>query len=347
MTNMDEQNRVEDIARVDGGSTSEQNLEQEKAVMNEHNQAQNDQGVQSVQAPYSQVAQPAQQPYQQMSQYGQPAQQSYQPQSQHDQPVQMQHDRPTQVQYSQGAQPVQTPYQPQSQYGQPAQQPYQPQYGQPVQQPYQPQAQYGQPGQSPYQQMPQYEQAAQSQYGQPTQQPYQPQTQYGQPVQPSPYNNPMGYMGYENRQNIPDDVKKGSTHVPNVLNLIGIIMAVVSVFLPYAYMGTDARSIVGVFGINVLTMLVVAVVIIADVICAFINKAGCYIADLVISIAVGGILIFEFVLSLIDLGKLDAAANARLGVGAWISVVAALFMLISVPIWWTISRKKDKSEKQD
>ena len=308
---MDEQNRVEDIDRVDGGSTSEQNLEQEKAMMAENSQAQNGQGVQSVQAPYSQVAQPAQSLYQHMPQYGQPVQQSYQPQSQY-------------------GQPVQQPYQPQSQYGQPAQQPYQPQ------------SQYSQgaqPMQTPYQQMPQY--------GQPTQQPYQPQSQYGQPVQPTPYNNPMGYMGYENRQNIPDDVKKGSTHVPNMLNLIGIIMAVVSVFIPYAYMGTDARSIVGVFGINVLSMLVVAVVIIADVICAFINKAGCYIADLVISIVVGGILIFEFVLSLIDLGKLDAAANARLGVGAWISVAAALFMLISVPIWWTISRKKDKAEKQD
>ena len=286
---MDEQNRVEDIDRVDGGSTSEQ----KKAMMAENSQAQNGQGVQSVQAPYSQVAQPAQSLYQHMPQYGQPVQQM-------------------------------------------------PQYGQPAQQPYQPQSQYSQgaqPMQTPYQQMPQY--------GQPTQQPYQPQSQYGQPVQPTPYNNPMGYMGYENRHNIPGDVKKGSTHVPNVLNLIGIIMAVVSVFIPYAYMGTDARSIVGVFGINVLSMLVVAVVIIADVICAFINKAGCYIADLVISIVVGGILIFEFVLSLIDLGKLDAAANARLGVGEWISVAAALFMLISVPIWWTISRKKDKAEKQD
>lgn len=280
---MDEQNRVEDIDRVDGGSTSEQNLEQEKAMMAENSQAQNGQGVQSVQAPYSQVAQPAQSLYQHMPQYGQPVQQPYQPQSQ---------------------------------------------YGQPAQQPYQPQSQY-------------------SQGAQPMQTPYQPQSQYGQPVQPTPYNNPMGYMGYENRQNIPDDVKKGSTHVPNMLNLIGIIMAVVSVFIPYAYMGTDARSIVGVFGINVLSMLVAAVVIIADVICAFINKAGCYITDLVISIVVGGILIFEFVLSLIDLGKLDAAASARLGVGAWISVAAALFMLISVPIWWTISRKKDKAEKQD
>ena len=308
---MDEQNRVEDIDRVDGGSTSEQNLEQEKAMMAENSQAQNGQGVQSVQAPYSQVAQPAQSLYQHMPQYGQPVQQPYQPQSQYGQPAQQPYQ--PQSQYSQGAQPMQTPYQQMPQYGQPPQQPYQPQ----------------------------------SQYGQPTQQPYQPQSQYGQPVQPTPYNNPMGYMGYENRQNIPDDVKKGSTHVPNMLNLIGIIMAVVSVFIPYAYMGTDARSIVGVFGINVLSMLVVAVVIIADVICAFINKAGCYIADLVISIVVGGILIFEFVLSLIDLGKLDAAANARLGVGAWISVAAALFMLISVPIWWTISRKKDKAEKQD
>lgn len=314
---MDEQNRVEDIDRVDGGLTSEQNLEQEKAMMAENSQAQNGQGVQSVQAPYSQVAQPAQSLYQYMPQYGQPVQQM------------PQYEQTAQPQYGQ---PVQQSYQPQSQYGQPAQQPYQPQS----------QSQYSQgaqPMQTPYQQMPQY--------GQPTQQPYQPQSQYGQPVQPTPYNNPMGYMGYENRQNIPDDVKKGSTHVPNMLNLIGIIMAVVSVFIPYAYMGIDARSIVGVFGINVLSMLVVAVVIIADVICAFINKAGCYIADLVISIVVGGILIFEFVLSLIDLGKLDAAANARLGVGAWISVAAALFMLISVPIWWTISRKRDKAEKQD
>ncbi|CBK83393.1 hypothetical protein CCU_19140 [Coprococcus sp. ART55/1] len=307
---MDEQNRVEDIDRVDGGSTSEQNLEQEKAMM-----AENSQVAQPAQSLYQHMPQYGQ-PVQQMPQYGQPAQQPYQPQSQ----------------YSQGAQPMQTPYQQMPQYGQPAQQPYQPQS----------QSQYSQgaqPMQTPYQQMPQY--------GQPTQQPYQPQSQYGQPVQPTPYNNPMGYMGYENRQNIPDDVKKGSTHVPNMLNLIGIIMAVVSVFIPYAYMGTDARSIVGVFGINVLSMLVAAVVIIADVICAFINKAGCYIADLVISIVVGGILIFEFVLSLIDLGKLDAAASARLGVGAWISVAAALFMLISVPIWWTISRKKDKAEKQD
>ena len=297
---MDEQNRVEDIDGVDGGSTFEQNVEQENAMMAENSQAQ--------------YGQPAQQPYQPQSQYGQPAQQPYQPQAQ----------------YSRGAQSMQPPYQQMQQYGQPAQQPYQPQ------------AQYSrgaQPMQPPYQQM--------QQYGQPTQQPYQPQSQYGQQVQPTPYNNTMGYMGYENRQNIPGDVKKGSTHVPNVLNLIGIIMAVVSVFIPYAYMGTDARSIVGVFGINVLSMLVVAVVIIADVICAFINKAGCYIADLVISIVVGGILIFEFVLSLIDLGKLDAAANARLGVGAWISVAAALFMLISVPIWWTISRKKDKAENQD
>ncbi len=66
--NMDEQNRVEDIDGVDGGSTSEQNVEQEKAVMAEQSQAQNGQGVQSVHEPYRQVPQPVQSPYQQMPQ---------------------------------------------------------------------------------------------------------------------------------------------------------------------------------------------------------------------------------------------------------------------------------------
>ena len=138
---MDEQNRVEDIDRVDGRSTSEQ----KKAVMAEQSQAQNGQGVQSVQAPYSQVAQPAQSLYQHMPQYGQPVQQSYQPQSQYGQPAQQPYQ--PQSQYIQGAQPMQTPYQQMPQYGQPTQHPYQPQsqYGQPTQQPYQPQSQYGQP----------------------------------------------------------------------------------------------------------------------------------------------------------------------------------------------------------
>ena len=98
---MDEQNRVEDIDRVDGGSTSEQNLEQEKAMM-----AENSQVAQPAQSLYQHMPQYGQ-PVQQMPQYGQPAQQPYQPQSQ----------------YSQGAQPMQTPYQHMPQYGQPAQQP--------------------------------------------------------------------------------------------------------------------------------------------------------------------------------------------------------------------------------
>ena len=139
---MDEQNRVDDIERVDSGSTFEQNIGQENIQPVENGQ-------------------PVQQPYQQ-AQYGQPVQQPYQ----------------------------------QMQYGQPVQQPYQQmQYGQPVQQRYQ-QAQYGQPVQPPYQQM-----------------------QHGQPVQ-QPYNMAMGYAGYENRQST---TKKGSRHIPNVLNIIGII----------------------------------------------------------------------------------------------------------------------------
>ena len=278
---MDEQNRVDDIERVDSGSTSEQNIGQENIQPAENGQ------------PTAQYGQPVQQRYQQM-QYGQSVQQPYQPQAQ----------------YSRGAQPMQPPYQQMQQYGQPVQQPYQQmQYGQPVQQPYQ-HIQYGQPGQ-PYQQ---------------------------------PYNMAMGYAGYENRQST---TKKGSTHIPNILNIIGIIFAVIAVFLPYAHLDSDIRSIGSVFEIGILTALIAAVVLIADIICAFIDKVGCYIVNLVISVLVGGAFIWEFALALIDLNKMNASDNAGLNFGSWISVIAAFLLLISVPIWWAMSRKKNMQDKQE
>ena len=260
---MDEQNRVDDIERVDSGSTSEQNIGQENIQPAENGQ------------PTAQYGQPVQQRYQQM------------------------------------------------------------QYGQPVQQPYQ-QAQYGQPVQQPYQQM---------QYGQPVQQPYQ-HIQYGQLGQPyqQPYNMAMGYAGYENRQST---TKKGSTHIPNILNIIGIILAVIAVFLPYAHLDSDIRSIGSVFEIGILTALIAAVVLIADIICAFIDKVGCYIVNLVISVLVGGAFIWEFALALIDLNKMNASDNAGLNFGSWISVIAAFLLLISVPIWWVMSRKKNMQDKQE
>ena len=315
---MDEQNRVDDIESVDSGSTFEQNIGQENIQPVENGQP--------VQQPYQQAqyGQPVQQPYQQM-QYGQPVQQPYQ-QMQYGQPVQQPYQ---QMQYGR---PVQQRYQ-QAQYGQPVQQRYQQmQYGQPVQQRYQ-QAQYGQPVQPPYQQ---------AQYGQPVQQRYQ-QMQYGQPVQP-PYNMAMGYAGYENRQST---TKKGSRHIPNVLNIIGIILAVIAVFLPYAHLDSDIRSIGSVFEIGILTALIAAAVLIADIICAFIDKVGCYIVNLVISVLVGGAFIWEFALALIDLNKMNASDNAGLNFGSWTSVIAAFLLLISVPIWWAMSRKKNMQDKQE
>lgn len=154
----------------------------------------------------------------------------------------------------------------------------------------------------------------------------------------------MGYAGYENRQST---TKKGSTHIPNILNIIGIILAVIAVFLPYAHLDSDIRSINSVFEIGILTVLIAAVVLIADIICAFIDKAGCYIVNLVISVLVGGAFIWEFTLALIDLNKMNASDNAGLNFGSWISVIAAFLLLISVPIWWVMSRKKNDQDTQE
>lgn len=264
------------------------------------------------------------QPGQQQN-YGQSGQQPYHGQSGYDQ------QRP---QYSQLGQP--------QNYGLSGQQPYQqPRYGAPGQQ-----QNYGPAGQQSYQQ-PQYSAPGQQQnYGLAGQQSYQ-QPPYGQPGQQStPYDSPMGYVGYEYRQNVPADVKKGSTHIPNLLNIVGMIMALITVFLPYAHMDSDVRTISGVFGIDVISVIIVAVLLVADIISAFMNKTVAYIIDLVISVIVGGALIFEFVLSLIDLGRLDKTVNAGLGFGAWFSVVTAILLLVSVPVWWAVSRKKAKSEKE-
>lgn len=231
----------------------------------------------------------------------------------------------------------------QQNYGQSGQQPYQqPRYGVPGQ----PQNYYGSSGRQPYQQ-PQYSAPGQPQnYGPAGQQSYQ-HPPYGQPGQQSTlYDSPMGYVGYEYRQNVPVDVKKGSTHIPNLLNIVGMIMALITVFLPYAHMDSDVRTISGVFGIDVISVIVVAVLLVADIISAFMNKTVAYIIDLVISVIIGGALIFEFVLSLIDLGRLDKTVNAGLSFGAWFSVVTAILLLASVPIWWAVSRKKAKSEKE-
>ena len=359
--NMDEQNNVDGI-RKDDRLSFEGNLEQKDMLNNVQAQSGYDQlgqpqsyGPAGQQPQYSAPGQqqnygPAgQQPYQQ-PQYGAPGQpQNYGPagqQPQYSAPGQQQNYGPAEQQPYHG----QSGYDQQRQWNQDSyaqqmqadgQEYQQPQYGAPGQ----PQN-YGSAGQQPYQQ-PQYGAPGQQQnYGLSGQQSYQ-QPPYGQPGQQStPYDSPMGYVGYEYRQNVPVDVKKGSTHIPNLLNIVGMIMALITVFLPYAHMDSDVRTISGVFGIDVISVIIVAVLLVADIISAFMNKTVAYIIDLVISVIVGGTLIFEFVLSLIDLGKLDKTVNAGLSFGAWFSVVTVILLLVSVPVWWAVSRKKAKSEKE-
>ena len=319
---MDEQNNVDGIHKDDRLSL-EGNLEQKDTLNNEQARSGYDQpcqpqnyGQSGQQPQYSAPGQP--------QNYGPAGQQPYHGQSGYDQQRQWNQDSYAQQMQADGQEYQQRPQysqlgQPQN-YGLSGQQPYQqPRYGAPGQ----PQNYYGSSGRS-YQHPP-----------------------YGQPGQQStPYDSPMGYVGYEYRQNVPVDVKKGSTHIPNLLNIVGMIMALITVFLPYAHMDSDVRTISGVFGIDVISVIVVAVLLVADIISAFMNKTVAYIIDLVISVIIGGALIFEFVLSLIDLGRLDKTVNAGLGFGAWFSVVTAILLLVSVPVWWAVSRKKAKSEKE-
>ena len=321
--NMDEQNNVDGIHKDDRLSL-EGNLEQKDTLNNEQARSGYDQpcqtqnyGQSGQQPQYSAPGQP--------QNYGPAGQQPYHGQSGYDQQRQWNQDSYAQQMQADGQEYQQRPQY--SQLGQPQN------YGSSGQQPYQ-QPRYGAPGQP------------QNYYGSSGRQPYQ-QPQYSAPGQQStPYDSPMGYVGYEYRQNVPVDVKKGSTHIPNLLNIVGMIMALITVFLPYAHMDSDVRTISGVFGIDVISVIVVAVLLVADIISAFMNKTVAYIIDLVISVIIGGALIFEFVLSLIDLGRLDKTVNAGLGFGAWFSVVTAILLLVSVPVWWAVSRKKAKSEKE-
>ena len=341
---MDEQNNVDGIHKDDRLSL-EGNLGQKDMLNNVQAQSGYDQpgqqqnyGPAGQQPQYSAPGQP--------QNYGPAGQQPYHGQSGYDQQRQWNQDSYAQQMQADGQEYQQRPQysqlgQPQN-YGSSGQQPYQqPRYGTPGQQ-----QNYGPAGQQSYQQ-PQYGAPGQQQnYGLAGQQSYQ-QPPYGQPGQQStPYDSPMGYVGYEYRQNVPADVKKGSTHIPNLLNIVGMIMALITVFLPYAHMDSDVRTISGVFGIDVISVIIVAVLLVADIISAFMNKTVAYIIDLAISVIVGGALIFEFVLSLIDLGKLDKTVNAGLSFGAWFSVVTAILLLASVPIWWAVSRKKAKAEKE-
>ena len=293
-------------------------------------------GMQQGQAP--QYSQPGMQPGQnqqyaqsgmqqtqvvQAPQYSQPGMQPVQNQ-QYVQPGVQQTQAGQAPQYSQlGMQQTQAGQAPQ--YVQPEMQQTQagqaPQYSQPGMQPVQNQ-QYVQPG---MQQPPQYSQWAAQQVS----------PQYSQ-------QNTAGYYDMDNNADSSENGVKKVRYIPNIINIVGIVMALATLFIPYAHVGSDVRSIYSVFGIVVLPVIIGAVLVCGDVVCACINKTVCHIISMVISVILGGLYIFEFILSVIDLKKIDASLNAGFNIGAWISLVTAVIMIASVPVWWLLVARKRK-----
>ncbi len=238
------------------------------------------------------------------------------------------------------------------------------QYSQPGMQ----QTQAGQAGQAPQYVQPgvQQTQAGQApQYSQPGMQPVQnrqyvqpgvQQTQAGQAVQAPQYSqwaaqqvspqysqqNTAGYYDMDNDADSSENGVKKVRYIPNIINIVGIVMALATLFIPYAHVGSDVRSIYSVFGIVVLPVIIGAVLVCGDVVCACINKTVCHIISMVISVIFGGLYIFEFILSVIDLKKIDASLNAGFNIGAWISLVTAVIMIASVPMWWLLVVRKRK-----
>ena len=227
------------------------------------------------------------------------------------------------------------------QYSQPGMQPGQNrQYVQPgVQQTQAGQAsQYSQPGM-------QQTQAGQApQYSQPgMQQPPQYSQWAAQQVSPQySQQNTAGYYDMDNDADSSENGVKKVRYIPNIINIVGIVMALATLFIPYAHVGSDVRSIYSVFGIVVLPVIIGAVLVCGDVVCACINKTVCHIISMVISVIFGGLYIFEFILSVIDLKKIDASLNAGFNIGAWISLVTAVIMIASVPMWWLLVARKRK-----
>ena len=254
--------------------------------------------------------------------------------SQYSQPGMQQGQSPQYVQP--GMQQGQAP-----QYSQPGMQQTQavqaPQYSQPGMQPGQNQ-QYVQPGM-------QQTQAVQApQYSQPgMQQPPQYSQWAAQQVSPQySQQNTAGYYDMDNDADSSENGVKKVRYIPNIINIVGIVMALATLFIPYAHVVSDVRSIYSVFGIVVLPVIIGAVLVCGDVVCACINKTVCHIISMVISVIFGGLYIFEFILSVIDLKKIDASLNAGFNIGAWISLVTAVIMITSVPMWWLLVARKRK-----
>ncbi|MGN0395157.1 MAG: hypothetical protein ACI4EF_07330 [Coprococcus sp.] len=131
--------------------------------------------------------------------------------------------------------------------------------------------------------------------------------------------------------------KKG---LPNIITMIGAVIAVASAFLPYAKQGNTTNSLWSVFGgeltaFNIVILSGCFLLVLGALVCSFFNNVPCNIVNFVCSVILAGVLIFEFVLAVIDKGRYD---NASLSIGATMSVIAAAIMIVAVPIWSIINK---------
>lgn len=125
---------------------------------------------------------------------------------------------------------------------------------------------------------------------------------------------------------------------PNFINMAAVFLTILTVYLPYAGTTGTTMSIGNAYSDYGVAILLGILLLLADFVCLMFNQTACYIVTLVISAAYGIFFIVEFILTLIDMKRLDASVGACLKFGAWFSLVAAVLLIVSVPIWWVRNR---------
>lgn len=178
--------------------------------------------------------------------------------------------------------------------------------------------------------------------------PQRPQPQMNVP--PMYGNMPAGqtaiHGGYSGQAANMADVKKDK-YMPNIINIIAMLLAVIVAFLPYGFIAGRVNTIYSVFGIGSALFIMGILVAVTDIACAFVSKLFTDIVCLIESLFIGGLYITEFLLAVRDLkvmgGSITDGAYARLLWGSWASLVVAVLLILSVPLWLVIKKKKNNS----
>lgn len=124
------------------------------------------------------------------------------------------------------------------------------------------------------------------------------------------------------------------TSVPNILAMLAALVCALSVFLPYAS-GNDTVSIWDAVSLPIALCFLIPALII--VILSFICVKPVKIINFIVCLLYAGLHIFEFVLTLLNIKSED---YGTLAYGAYINIIAAVLVFISVPVWALIFRPK-------